>query len=136
MNSVQKNLTVVLIILVVVFAASSYYFFTKYQTLRENPNAITQEEIDTLLAEVGQLILLPTGENPTIATVTDPEGLKEQAFFANAQKDDRVLIYPQAQKAILYSPARHQVIEVAPVNIGEGPAAVAPAADTSAPSEE
>lgn len=130
MNPTQKNLIIVLAILVVIFAGSSYYFFAKYQTLRENPNAITQEEIDTLLAEVGELILLPQDEVPTIATVADPEALKDQAFFANAQKDDRVLIYAGAQKAILYSPARKQVIEVAPVNIGEGelPPAVAPAA--------
>ena len=119
MNPIHKNLVVILALLVIIFAGSSYYFFAKYQTLRENPNAITQEEIDTLLAEVGELILLPQDEVPTIATVADPEALKDQAFFANAQKDDRVLIY-----------ARKQVIEVAPVNIGEGelPPAVAPAA--------
>lgn len=138
MNPVHKNAIIVLVLLVLIFGGSAYYFFTKYQTLRENPNAITQEEIDSLLAEVGELILLPQGETPTIATVADPEALKDQAFFANAQKDDKVLIYAGAQKAILYSPARKQVIEVAPVNIGEGelPSAPVPAPETETTSED
>lgn len=120
MNPIHKNAVVILALLVIIFGASAYYFFTKYTELKNNPNAATEQEVAALVAEVSKLILLPTDEQPTVATVADPEALKDQAFFANAQQDDKVLIYARAQKAILYSPARKQVIEVAPVNIGEG----------------
>ena len=131
MNPVHKNAITVLVLLVIIFGASAYYFFTKYYELKNNPQAATQEEVAALVAEVGDLILLPKDEQPTVATVADPEALKDQAFFANAQKDDKVLIYARAQKAILYSPARHQVIEVAPVNIGEGESIPASATETT-----
>lgn len=64
-----------------------------------------------LIAEVSQLIELPN-ETPTIATVSNVDSLLEQPFFAAAQAGDRVLIYAQAKKAILYRPSTHKLIEV------------------------
>ncbi|TAK03369.1 hypothetical protein EPO34_04900 [Patescibacteria group bacterium] len=85
------------------------------------------DETAQLVAEVGKLIRLPEDEAPTVATVSDPEKLREQAFFKNASEGDKVLIYTQSKKAILYSPALKQVIEVANVNLSSPPAATAPA---------
>ena len=50
------------------------------------------------------------------------EKLGDQAFFSKAQKDDRVVIYAQAKKAILYRPSTKKIVEVAPLNIGENQA--------------
>lgn len=91
--------------------------------LKANPQKATEEETKALLEKVGQLIELPN-EKPTIATVTDPSSLKDQAFFANAQVDDRVLIYSAAKKAYLYRPSTNKVIEVAPVNLEDDSKAV------------
>lgn len=77
----------------------------------------TQEEINDLVAAVGELIVLPEGEEPTIATVTDPEKLRDQVFFANAKEGDVVLIYTRAQKAYLYDPRIDKLLEVAPLTI-------------------
>lgn len=70
-----------------------------------------------LIAEVGKLIMLPEGENPTIATVTDPQKLQDQVFFANAKQGHRVLIYTRAQKAYLYDPVAKRLVEVAPLTV-------------------
>jgi hypothetical protein len=75
-------------------------------------------ESQDLVAKVGVLIELPSGETPTIATVTDITKVKDQAFFTNAQNGDKLLIYPQAKKAILYRPSTNKVINVAPLVIG------------------
>lgn len=80
-----------------------------------------QAEVDTLLMEVGKLIALPSDEKPTIATVSDVEKVKEQAFFKNAQNGDKVLIYTNAKKAILYRPSEKKVVEVGSVNINQQP---------------
>lgn len=87
---------------------------TSPQANPQNP----QQEVQMLVSEVGKLIELPKGEDPTIATVTDVEKLRTQPFFLNAQNGDKVLIYQNARKAIIYSPSLKKVIEVAPLNIG------------------
>ncbi len=76
-----------------------------------------QNEITDIVARVGELIVLPEGEEPTIATVTDPEKLRDQVFFANAKEGDVVLIYTGAQKAYLYDPKADKLVEVAPLTI-------------------
>ncbi len=74
-----------------------------------------QLEINTLIERVGKLIVLPQGEEPTVATVSDPEKLKDQVFFANAKVGDKVLIYTKARKAYLYDPEGDILLEVAPI---------------------
>ena len=64
------------------------------------------------------MIVLPEDEIPTVATVSDPEKLKEQPFFSDAKKGDKVLIYANAKKAILYDPMANKIVTVAPINIG------------------
>lgn len=71
-----------------------------------------QEETENLIAEVGELIVLPEGEKPTVATINDSERLKTQPFFSKAKNGDIVLIYSIAKKAILYDPIQHKIIEV------------------------
>ena len=96
--------------------AVNYYF--RYQLVRDNPQGVVQEESRELVAAVSRLIVLPDGEEPTIATVSDPEALKGQAFFAKAKTGDKVLIYTNARKAVLYDPEADKIVEVAPLTIG------------------
>ena len=67
---------------------------------------------------VGQLLVLPAGETPTIATVANLDQIKNQPFFANAKVGDKVLIYSKSQKAILYDPSINKIIEIAPLDLG------------------
>lgn len=112
-RSYKKTLIVVLVILLL--AGLAYYFFTKYRELKENPNAANDAEVAALVEEVGMIMVLPDGEVPTIATVSDPELLKDQAFFRNAKEGDKVLIYTTAGKVILYDPEVKKIVEVAPI---------------------
>ena len=75
-------------------------------------------EVNDLISEVGKLVALPEGETPTIATITDIEKIKGQPFFQKAKNGDKVLIYTNAKKAILYDPNAKKIIDVAPINIG------------------
>lgn len=111
------------------------YFYYKNQTPQAPPNdpQAAQEEVRKLVAEVGKLIELPVGENPTIATVTDVDKLRDQPFFQKAQNGDKVLIYSVAGKAILYSPSLKKVIDVSPLNLGTSSAQVA--TPSSSPSQ-
>lgn len=100
---------------------TAFYFRQEAETLKDRTTVIAQDETKQLLASISKLIVLPEDETPTIATVSDPEALKGQPFFARAKTGDKVLIYAKAKKAILYSPTENRIIEVAPVNLGKTP---------------
>lgn len=122
---------VVSVLILVGSLSSSFYFYSKYKDAKKiEPVSVSQaeDEVKRVLAAVGALIVLPKGETPTVATVADPSQLRDQPFFANAKKGDKVLIYSDARKAILYSESQNKIVEVAPINF-ENP--VAPSSPTS-----
>lgn len=86
--------------------------------------AQVQAETDALVTEIGKLIALPSDEKPTVASITDIDKLKDQAFFKNAKNGDKVLIYTNAKKAILYRPEEKRIIDVGAVNINQAAAPV------------
>ncbi len=116
---------VVLLVLFLVAVGAAGYSYNLYrnaqtelQRYQEDPRAVAEEEVQRVVGEVGELVALPEDEDPTVATVTDAENLRQQPFFEKAENGDKVLIYTQAKRAILYRPSTKKVIEVAPVNIG------------------
>ena len=98
--------------------AYDYSQLKKENDKLSNPSEAAKVATAQLVAEVGALTNLPSGETPTVATVSDASKLKNQAFFANAQNGDKVLIYTQAKRAILYRPSTGKIIEIAPINLG------------------
>ena len=118
----NKSLWLILVIVVLIVASlPAYYYYNQYkqtQALLQNPKAPVNAEVKDLINKVGKLIELPSGETPTIATVSDVTKLAGQPFFALAKNGDKVLIYTQAKEAILFRESIDKIIQVAPVNIG------------------
>ena len=117
----KERVIVVLIILVIIIIGGFVYFKNQKPKNQPSqpPSLIEQREKENkdLIEKIGKLILLPSGEQPTIATVSDKSQLSTQPFFTNALDGDKVLVYANAKKAILYRPSTNKIIEVAPVNI-------------------
>lgn len=84
---------------------------------RQSAASAADPDVDELVAHVGTLILLPQGEVPTVATVTDLSALKGLPFFEHASQGDKVLMYPKAQEAVLYDPQQDKVIQVGPLTV-------------------
>ncbi len=114
-NSAKKYIGYVLLVPLLVAGALAYTYYSQYQLFKNNPQAATAKVNQQLVAEVGRLIFLPD-EQPTVATVSDLESLKNQPFFAQAKIGDKVLIYTNAKKAVLYDPDAKKIVEVAPLN--------------------
>ncbi len=114
----RRNLMIVfgIILLVGSFGTTGYFYFQwKKVTTVQNP----PEEASEILGVVSSYMELPQDENPTIATVVDKEKLADQPFFVHAIEGDKVLVYTNAKKAILYRPETKKVIEVAPIYFNE-----------------
>ena len=114
----QKVLYGALAVVVLASVGTAFYYKRQATILRTNPAKAVEKEVKQVIEAVSRLVVLPEGETPTVATVADKEKLKDQVFFANAKVGDKVLIYTNAKKAILYNPEADKIVEIAPLNIG------------------
>ena len=112
----KNNTTNILVIFIAIIALCfGGYFYYKLHKFQNTEKDIKEKEVSTLVEKVSSLYLFPVGESPTIATVSDPEALKNQSFFISSQKGDKVLIFTIAGKAILYRPSINKIIDITSV---------------------
>lgn len=103
------------IVVLLTISIIGYVAFSKTDAER------AEKEVQTLIADVSELILLPQNEVPLIYTIDDPDFLRiQQPFFADATKGDILLVYPAAVKAIIYSPERNIIVNVGVVSTETG----------------
>lgn len=129
----KSRITSLVLILIAVFAIAGFGFmFKKYIETKKQLEVATsaqkeveelveqQKKVKELLEKVGNLIVLPKDEEPTVATITDVESLKqEQSFYSDAKNGDRVIIYMQAKKAIIYDEENNILVNVGPIFLNE-----------------
>lgn len=110
----RKN---ILVVVLTVLLVGAIVLIVSLMMGKSDPETDQVKELQKTVKSVSRLMVLPESEQPTLATVTDVSKLKGQAFFANAKTGDKVLIYPNSKKAILYSPTLDKIIEVSSLNI-------------------
>lgn len=106
-------------VLVLVLGGGGYFYFQsqKDQSVKgtaTNTQTMVPKKDHDLVSEVGKLVDLPSGENPTIATITEIEKLKVQPLFAKAKNGDQVLIFTKAKKVIIYDPVAKKIKDNSP----------------------
>ncbi len=116
----MKKITLpVSILVLLVLIGGIFYLKNKTESLKTEISVSTQNQVNDIVNKVSKIIVLPKDEVPTIATISDPEKLKGQAFFAKAKVGDNVLIYTASKKAYLYDPVANKILEVAPIDFGD-----------------
>ncbi len=88
-----------------------------------SPADLVRRQRSMLTTQVGKLMELPAGEEPTVATIMDATKLREQPFFAKAKNGDRLLWYSGERLVILYDPAANKIVNVGSVTTGSSPSA-------------
>jgi hypothetical protein len=99
------------------FAGTTVYFYNKLQSTQPSKTVLaekTKQNPLSILDTIGQFMELPKGEDPVIATVTDPARLQDQQFFGKAQKGDKVIIFPKSNLVILFRPSTNKIIQAGP----------------------
>lgn len=119
----SRRQSLVLLVILVLVAVGGFFAWKYTEAQKDvdrlsNPQEAAKAANAELTANVGKHAQVPQGETPTVATVSDVSKLKSQAFFAKAENGDKVLIYTQAKRAILYRPSTDKIIEIAPINLG------------------
>lgn len=130
--TISKKKLIFLGILAFIVLASPplYYFYSQYQKMYidyqktklqlDKSSTVLGNNTQEVIDKVNKLIELPK-ETPTIANITDKTKLSSQPFFANAQDGDKVLIFRNSKKAIIYRESTNKIIEVGAISIGESP---------------
>ena len=111
-----KLIIITAAIVVVVSVGFGSYFFYQFQKVKNSPTLQAQIEVTDIVAKVAKLYLIPTGEEPSLATVSDPQALKSQSFFEGAQRGDSILIFTKAKKIVLYRSSINKIIAIAPIS--------------------
>ncbi len=120
----KRNVKVIAITAVALLFVLLLWQYTKARNelkKSKNPDVAIQEEGRDTQAEVSKVMVLPKTETPTVANISDVSKLKDRTFFANAENGDKVLIYKEAKKAIIYRPSSKQIVEVATYNSEQDP---------------
>lgn len=124
----HKFIHIILLFLVIAMGFSAFYFYKKANTV--NPGK--KVETSNLIEKISKHVLLPNGETPTIATVADPNLLKDQAFFVDTLVGDKVLMYTNGKKAILYRPSIDRVINITVIDLDSPAPSTASSSKTNA----
>lgn len=132
MKNIDLKKSIVLLILILVILVIGWSYFSG-KNVAANPNLEAQKEAQMWISAVGKLIELPSGETPTVATISDKNKLADQTFFKMTENGDVLFVYAKAMEAILYRPSINKIINVAPISINQTPS-VASSTITSATS--
>jgi len=107
---------IVFITALIITSTVLFFKYKRSQEILNNPQVLVKEETKQIVSKISRFMELPN-EEFTLVTVNDVSKLKNQLFFKNAKNGDKVLIYINAKKAILYRPSTNKIIEVSALDM-------------------
>lgn len=112
---------IVWLVVLVIIIGGVWYSYKKFgfgdgKTASSTPETVmTESEISSLLKKVGRLMILPD-EKPTIATIQDSQALaSQQQFFVGSENGDKLIVFINARKAVIYREREGKIVNVGPV---------------------
>ena len=118
-KSRKKRLLTVVIIALVVFGGAGFAGY-KYMNTESYKQKRAETATKNLVKKIGKLMVLPEGQDPAVFNIEDPETLvAQQAFFKGAEQGDKLIVYPELSRAIIYSPKRDVIVNVGPITFDQ-----------------
>ncbi len=124
-SAMNVFLTVLLLVLIGAVVTTGYLYYRTRQELKylsspEGQEALSKKEVDETITQLKKLVILPE-EEPVLATIVNAEFLATQsAFYKGAENGDKLVVYPQAQRAFVYSPTRNILVNAGPLIVEQG----------------
>lgn len=86
--------------------------------LKETTQSSRQEISEEVLQKVRTHFYISENQQPTVATITDVERLKQVSdFYSRAQNNDYLIIISDPPRAILYNPDENVILDIVPVTL-------------------
>ena len=132
-KSKKKRILIIVVALIIVVGGGAFYMQTQNEAYQQKR---AEAKINSMLKKVERLVLLPEDEVPAVFDINEPETLiEQQAFFRGVEAGDKLLVFPETNKAIIYSPKKNQIINIGPVTFDSNLTGT-PAAQPSAPTPQ
>jgi hypothetical protein len=116
----DKKLTPALIacivIIVALLALVGYLLLSKSDSGSSGSKNDDKKESGRVVKEIGELYIVPTEEEPTVAAIKDKSKLSKQDFFKDAQNGDYLVVYSKAGLALIYRESVDKLVNAGPIN--------------------
>jgi hypothetical protein len=80
---------------------------------------LSETDVAKVIEQLGKLTVLPD-EKPIVATIIDANFLATQsAFYVGAKNGDKLVVFPKAMKAFIFSPEKNLIVNSGPVLLNQ-----------------
>ncbi len=117
----MKSKKILSILIIIVIVVLGYAIFKKFNPTNSSAveGQLSDKEIKVLVDKVSKLINVPE-ETPVIATIIKADQLiVEQRFYVGSKDGDYLMVFPKAQKAIIYRESENKLINVGPIIVDQ-----------------
>lgn len=116
----MKTKKILTLLIIIVIAILGFAIFRKFNPATPaEEGQLSDKEIKVLVDKVSKLINVPE-ETPVIATIIKADQLiAEQKFYVGSKDGDYLMVFPQAQKAIIYREDENKLINVGPIIVDQ-----------------
>lgn len=116
----MKSKRILTLLIIIIIAVLGYSIFKKFNIVSSTPKGqLSDKEIQVLFTKVSKLINVPD-ETPVIATIIKADQLiVEQKFYVGSKDGDYLMVFPKAQKAIIYRENEDRLINVGPIIVDQ-----------------
>lgn len=116
----MKTKKILALLIIIVIVLLGFAIFKKFNPSVKIPEGqLSEKEIKVLVNKVSKLINVPE-ETPVIATIIEADQLiAEQKFYVGSKDGDYLMVFPKAQKAIIYREKENKLINVGPIIIDQ-----------------
>ncbi len=130
----MKTKKILYVLIVIVILVLGYALYKKFYNPKSDNNQLTDKQVASLVKKVSKLIAVPD-EKPVVATILKADELiAEQKFYLGSQNGDYLIVFPTAQKALIYREKENKLINVGPIIVDQNKQA--PTSTSSSNTEE
>ncbi|MCE9628785.1 MAG: hypothetical protein K8Q91_02195 [Candidatus Vogelbacteria bacterium] len=106
--SPKNKKIIIVVVAILILIGGGYYFGSSKQDVN-NAEALIAKEATDLVERVSLIMELPA-EIPAVATIVDETKIMNEPFFAGTKNGDKILVFIQSQKLIIYRPSTNKII--------------------------
>lgn len=119
----KKKLVVSVLVIVVALAGFlAYREYSHTKDVANDPELAKQEEIKKTIKDVASHVQFNGVDKAVVSTVNDNElaNLQKQDFFKEAQAGDKILVYAESKRVILFRPSLNKIVNMTQLSVTTG----------------